>query len=384
MTLKRLKILYLVHDVFDPAVGKRVSMLRSGGADVRVMGFRRSTEVVSDVMGADVVDLGQTYNGGFVQRILSVVREVVLVRRHRVLFADADVVIARNLEMLAIAVRGRSPCMPVPTLVYESLDVHRLLLRRGPIGKALRALEGWLSRRAMLLITSSPGFVRHYYDLVSDVDLPLRLVENRVYLSDDVQVDAGVAVLREGPPWRIGWFGAIRCYKSLKVLSDLVAGSNGKIEVVIRGRVARDRLPDFDDVIARNPGMSFEGAYKNPDDLAMIYNDVHFTWAIDMYQEGMNSAWLLPNRIYEGGLYGAVPLAVADVETGLFLKRLGIGVLLQKPLKEALVDFFDGLDPVQYAAHKAAALAVDRSVWRCGEKECSALVADLTKLKEKA
>jgi hypothetical protein len=49
------------------------------------------------------------------------------------------------------------------------------------------------------------------------------------------------------------------------------------------------------------------GRYRNPSDLPTIYGDVHFSWAIDYYERGLNSAWLSPCRMYEGSLYGSVP-----------------------------------------------------------------------------
>ncbi len=48
-------------------------------------------------------------------------------------------------------------------LVYECLDIHRLLLDPGPVGKAMRGAERLFGRDAALLITSSPAFVRDYF-----------------------------------------------------------------------------------------------------------------------------------------------------------------------------------------------------------------------------
>ena len=47
------------------------------------------------------------------------------------MFAGADVVLARNLEMLIIASRARNLYAPRAALVYECLDIHRLLLSQG-------------------------------------------------------------------------------------------------------------------------------------------------------------------------------------------------------------------------------------------------------------
>ena len=102
----------------------------------------------------------------------------------------------------------------------------------------------------------------------------------------------------------------------------------GSVEIVIRGRVATSVLPDFDAVVAATPGLSFGGPYDRARDLPALYGDVHFAWAIDFFEAGSNSDWLLPNRLYEAGLFGAVPIACRDVATGAWLAERGLGVLL--------------------------------------------------------
>jgi succinoglycan biosynthesis protein ExoL len=359
-----MKILYLVHDLSDAAVQKRTQMLRDGGAVVTVAGFRRN-----DTPPQGTVDFGRTYNGGFIQRILAVLRQCLRMGTHKPLFAQSDVVIARNLEMLALAVRGRALCGKEPVLVYESLDIHRLLLNSGPVGKAMRALEGFLANRAKALITSSPAFIREYFDTMARMRLPVRLMENKVY------GDAATAPAPRpaGPPWRIGWFGAIRCAKSLQILSELVAESKGAIEVDIRGRPARDVLPDFERLTTQTPGLRFLGPYRNPGDLAAIYGAVHFSWAVDMFEEGLNSSWLLPNRLYEGGLYGAVPIALSTVETGRYLRQLGLGVTMAGPLLPFLRDFFAKLTASGYQALQKTAMEIPASQWRHDESDAKAL-----------
>ena len=81
-------------------------------------------------------------------------------------------------------------------------------------------------------------------------------------------------------------------------------------EVDLRGRPALDAMPDFHDKVARTKNVAFHGAYRNPEDIGTIYGQVHFSWVIDFYEEGQNSQWLLPNRLYEGCRFGAVPVAM--------------------------------------------------------------------------
>ena len=117
----------------------------------------------------------------------------------------------------------------------------------------------------------------------------------------------------------------IRCRKSLGLLRELARRNPGLVEIVIRGRPARTEFDNFDDEVAHTPGVTFGGPYR-PAELQSLYSGVHFNWAVDYFEEGANSALLLPNRIYEGGRYGVIPIALAQTETGAWLNRRGIGV----------------------------------------------------------
>ena len=374
--MKKPKILYLAHDLADAAVHKRVSMLRDGGAILTVAGFRRSPQPVRDVAGYIPIDLGQTHNGKFAQRIWAVLRHV-LFPVCNAAFRESEIIIARNLEMLAIGARHATG-FPSPVLVYESLDIHRLLLKKGPIGILLRRIETWLSKKSAVLITSSQGFIDAYF---SRYTMPVRLIENKVYdPQEKIPVENIGPARLAGPPWKIGWFGVIRCRKSLQLLANLAIRSKGAVEIVIRGRPALDQIPYFYDVISRTPGMHFAGAYKYPEDLPGIYRDIHFTWAVDFYEEDGNSSLLLPNRLYEGGLFNTVPIALKSVVTGRFLDRLKIGVTLDEPLHKSLPLFFDALTTDHYRALEECAAKTPRSQWHHDKSDCQSLVSYLMSL----
>ena len=380
MLAKHPKILYLVHDLSDSTVHKRVAMLQDGGADVTIMGFHRNDTPPTSIHGAPAIALAKTYDGKFIHRILTTLRMVATISKYKSQFAEADVIIARTLEMLAIAVRGRSLTIPLPALSYECLDIHRLLLKQNIIGTALRGLEGFLSKRASLLITSSPAFVREYFDKYSHVTCPSYMIENKIYQPTP---QTQPALRRDATtPWRIGWFGAIRCHKSLSILTSLVRQMNGRVEVIIRGKPSYDQFENFDKQTSGIQGLLFDGPYKNPDDLEKIYGDVHFTWAIDMFEEGLNSSWLLPNRIYEGGYYGSVPLVQSHVETGRHIKILKTGVQLFAPLEADLIKFFKNLTTDEYKVLQARAETVPANNWILTKDDAVHLVHTLTNLRK--
>lgn len=368
------EFLYLVHDLYDPAVHKRVNMLKAGGAEVTIAGFRRSAPEIHELARCKAINLGQTYNAGFAQRLFSVIREIIFLKKYRDIFSGSEIIIARNLEMLAIAVRCRSMCKNKPVLVYESLDIHRLLLKKNIIGKLLRKLEGWLAKRASLLITSSPAFIREYFEKISDVKLPIKLIENKVFLTEAPPIiDYSNIPIQ---PWKIGWFGAIRCKKSLEILCELVKAGDGNVEVIIRGRPSLDQFADFHNSVTSVPGLKFLGEYK-PEELAKIYSEVHFTWAIDMFEENLNSSWLLPNRLYEGCLYGSVPIAMEGVETAHYIESMGIGVCIKEAQNKFLINFFKTLTIETYCALRKNLVEIPDNSWSYNINFCEDLVTHL-------
>ena len=379
MVIQMLHVLYLVHDVSDPAVRRRVLMLREGGARVSLAGFRRTETPVGSVAGSVPLDLGRTRDGRFLQRLRAISSAAADLRATIGRLSRPDIIIARNLEMLALAARVKSVlgCGGIP-LVYESLDIHRLLLRADIIGGAMRSAERYFARDAALLLTSSPAFVRDYFAGRRQVSAPVEIVENRHF---EPLREEPSSTAPEGPPvgqpWRIGWFGALRCSRSLGLLGDFSRRAGGRVETVLRGRPALAELPDFYAYVESTSGLSFRGPYRNPEDVEAIYREVHFSWVVDFFEEGLNSKWLLPNRLYEGCRFGAVPIAMAGTETARFLADRGIGIVLEEASTQALGRALGDMDAGRFRALREAVLAQDRATWVCDREDCGALVNKL-------
>jgi succinoglycan biosynthesis protein ExoL len=375
-----LHVLYLVHDLTDAAVSRRVAMLEAGGARVTVAGFRRDDRAAPMRLGAGApIDLGVTRDGRFAQRIAAVAGAAFALRTRLGAVAQPEIVIARNLEMLALADRAAGLFPTRPAIAYESLDIHRLLLGDNAVSRAMRAAERRFGREVALLLTSSPAFVREYFEPYGQIDAPVVLLENKVLDLGDARPGRSRCAIAE--PWKIGWFGALRCARSLDLLIDAVRRLDGRVELVLRGRPAYDAIPDFDARVDAAPHVAFHGSYSNPDDLDSIYGEVHFNWAIDFFEAGLNSEWLLPNRLYEGGRHGAVPIARAGTETGRFLADRGIGIVLDTCSADELVLMFSGIDGDRIAAQRAQLDAVDAATWTATRGDCETLVARLANLK---
>jgi succinoglycan biosynthesis protein ExoL len=373
-----LKILYLVHDLADPAVRRRVLMLQAGGAQVTLAGFRRGDNALAVIEGVAPIELGVTADGRFAQRIGAVSKACLAIGARLRGVTRPDVIVARNLEMLALANRATSVFGGDVPIAYECLDIHRLLLRDDMVGKALRGAETRLGRNAGLLITSSPAFIEHYFRTLSGLDLPSLLLQNQVLDLDD---DDGTEVAATAPPAPAQFWHRLSPARPLRQIADLLTAFShamaGRAEIVLRGRPAYSEFDDFDGLVQRALHV-LPRLLPQSGGSARIYSGVHFSWAIDFFEEGQNSSWLLPNRLYESCRHGTVPIALAGTETARFLKERGLGVILPNAAPERLTELFDTMTDRTYREASERIRMLGPGPWTFNRADCQRLVKRLS------
>lgn len=362
-----MKIAYFVHDLNDAAVARRVAMMQAGGLTPVILGFRRSPVAPRDIHGFPVVDLGRTADARLLQRAGAVLRNMFDGRKIRQAVADCDIFMGRNLESLVLASRASKG----RRLIYECLDIHRTLLGARRLDRAVQWVEAQLLRRVELLLVSSPAFLSEHFAKRRSLTAPSMLVENKVFGNDN----APIFRRNEAPPWRIGWFGMLRCRRSLDMLTEIARRSEGRIEILIAGKVAETEFDDFHGQVARTPGLEYAGPYT-PAELPQLYGRTHFAWAIDYFEAGLNSSWLLPNRLYEASYHGSIPIALDDVQTGMWLKERDAGILVSDPVEDLLARFAS-FSPEDYRREWTRLARINPADLRITEPDCAQLASAL-------
>ena len=231
------QLAFFGHDANEPALRRRIEALGAAGACVTGYTMRRGAS--APVTWRDV-DLGETRDHDYGQRVAAMIAALPTLWRHRRRLRQADLFYARNLDMLALAVAGRTLSRSRARIIYECLDIHRLMTREDLIGGAMRALERALLGQTKLLVVSAPAFLREYFERRHPGRFTGFLVENRMPAGRDYgrRPQRGVPQV-SGRPLTIGWFGNLRCRRSLELLRALAARFPETVRVVLRGYPAR-------------------------------------------------------------------------------------------------------------------------------------------------
>lgn len=333
------------HDWAESTVIKRIRAFSAQGLEVVGFCFRREKFNQDFRPFWRNHHLGTTEDRNYARRLLKLILAVALLVRERAELRRATFFYARNIDMCALALLARIISRSSAPLVYEVLDVQRIFVGKGPASAIFRWLERRLLKRSDLLVVSSPGFVTNYFEPVQGYRGRIFLLENKISFAQASAVErpkaraAAKGGEERGGRWTIGWFGTLRCPKSLEILCRLAESLPDRVEIYMRGYPTETGLAYFEQAIADHPNIVYDGEYRNPDDLAAIYGRVHLTWAFDFLDEGMNSKWLLPNRVYEGGFFGSVALAAKDTQTGDKLRDLGLGYTFEGDILENLIAF---------------------------------------------
>jgi succinoglycan biosynthesis protein ExoL len=366
-----MQVIYFAADFSDPATARRVRILRRGGGDIKLLGFRRTATPISEVEGIETIDLGQTYGGRLGHRFVQVLRQLFESRNWKDLISGSEALLARNLEMATIANAARRWAGSSVPLVYECLDIHGAQLKRGPPSMLLRCWDRHILRKSAALVVSSEAFVNNYFDHLGITLPPLIMAENKRVFQRIAVERPPCSLDDRQPPWRIGWFGLLRCTESFDLLMGL-AHRRPDVDITLRGRP----VPEFQDLIDRYlplKNMRFGGPYTETD-LGAMYGNCDFTWAVEYAgQNAQNAKWAMGNRIYEGGYYNCPTIALGHTAMGTWLQRHDTGIVLDDPHVE-LEPFIHRLTPAGYRRLRLSAANVPTRdlVWT--DEECHRFV----------
>ncbi|MFD2740010.1 glycosyltransferase [Sulfitobacter aestuarii] len=346
---------YIGVDATNPTLILRIRSFLRAGVTLTGFTFRRQKFNRDFRPFWNNVHLGTTVDRRYLYRLPALAKGLWRMLRHGETFRRADFIYARNLDLAVLGCFAKYLTRSRAQLIYEVEDVQAVFFRPTLQGRIFRAIERWLLRRADLLVVMSPGFLRGYFIPTQNYDGPSYVLENRIQTDDRSLPEPGS---RE--PWArstekvvIGWFGTLRCTKSMEILGRVADELGDKVEIYLRGYPTETGMAEFQEVLQRHPNWVYGGEYTVPDDLGDMYRRVHYAWCLDFLDAEGNSPLLLTCRMYQGGYYGAVPLVPAGSEMERWLAKIGIGHSIAPDYAENLIAMLRRFDIEDYRAERA-------------------------------
>jgi len=343
------KIIYFAPDCTDSAVIKRALTFQSIGMDILSFSFRRNRFNNDYVPEWNNIELGKIADRSLLSRLFILFSILNKFLRERKDLRYSDYYYARNLDMGILAFIARFITLGKAKIIYEVLDIHELMTKKNVKGILLRYIEKYILSKSYKLVVSSQRFMDNYFIPYQNYKGKVFLLENKSFPINGFDYNRVYSANKiMGKPWVIGWFGTLRCKKSLLILQHLAKIFKEEIIIYMRGYPAKIGMDLFLEIIKKHDNIIYDGEYKAPDDLKMLYDKVHFNWCIDLIDINANSDWLLPNRIYEGGLYGVPAIALSSQYIGEYVKKNGFGYVLDDPIEESLINMFNHLNSEDY------------------------------------
>jgi succinoglycan biosynthesis protein ExoL len=356
-------IAYFGPDLDDPVVRRRVAQWRYAGFRVLPLAFSRNSDSRLDLERGEFVDLGRVMPLSRARRALPLALAALRLMGERKLLSGIELFVARNLDIALLTLFARWAVRSSAPVVYEVLDINASCTAPGWRGAMLRRVEKWVLKHANLLVLSSPYFGTDYYQKLLEYRRPWFLLENKI--PKWVRLERLERPAAKKPmaakttsaagkrPWRIGWFGYLDDQKSWDILRLLAQRLPEDVVVHVRGRPYTNfDMARFLADVEKLDNVTYGGPFRNPEDLAEVYDAVDIVWSIDCNFPTGNSKWLLTNGLYEAGYFAKPALGLGGTAVGEFIETYGSGWCLSEPLAENLLDFVAGLTTEKYEAKR--------------------------------
>lgn len=370
------RVVFIAHNRKDAAVVRRSQSYMDAGFSFLGMMFRRDGEPEKPGPEWPNVDLGYVEHLQHGKRLLVLLKAFLTVLSHRKQICEADVLTARNLDMMLLGLAAIAFSRKKPAVIYECLDVHDAMTRQSWAGRVLRWVEKQVLKKTDLLLVSSPGFIRNYFIPVQQFQDAYVLVENKLYLREVVlpRPLSNSVSKKPSDPWVLVWVGILRCQDTLTLLKALAGACPDSVVIRLHGKISTFLIPDFLEQIAPFENIQYQGEYQWPEGLQEAYAGADFVWSQELSWRGNNSDWLLPNRIYEGTYFGALALAIAGSETGSMVEERGLGYVLEDAEPSTLIAFFKQLAFDKVLQRKQAVLKAPEHFFVTTPKEAQQVV----------
>ena len=334
-----MEITFLLSSTIHARFIKRIEILKRLVDEIQVYAFVRKGTYPGKKIDFEMNTLGQITHVSYFRRLVHLIRSLNKIRRA---VKKTNVIYAFGLDMLFLGWLSKKLNFSNKIkLLYEVGDIREILIGNKLVNKLTRYFERFLLRDVSVLIITSPAFYTEYYYKIQRIkSIKYHVLENK--LDSDIMSAVQPQEIDEknNEVFTIGYFGVLRCARTLEILKILAEKGQGKIKIYLRGLPGIRTKKAYSALVATK-GVANEGMYVVPDDLFKMYNAVDMVWACYPYQgeEISNWCWAKTIRFYEACYFNRPVFVQAGTEDCKTVKQHDIGVCLELGNIEKTVNY---------------------------------------------
>ena len=271
------------------------------------------------VKNIDFISLGKINHREFLKRFYLYIKAIFLIKKSKSKTLENDVFFY-GFDFLSILVFSRK--FIKSKLIFEIPDIREIYFINNLVSKLFIKILKLSIERLSIVIVTSDLFITGFLNKNNIKLEKYFLIENKVHFLDRT----GIINKEKDSLITIGFFGLIRCERSLKILIEFL-NSTSEYNLIIYGYfmgISEGVIKE----IKSHSKIKYKGTYKSPDDLSKLYSEIDISWIaypFSLKLEG-NFKYARTNRFYEAGFF-KIPM-IANIQSGdaHYVNKYNIGI----------------------------------------------------------
>lgn len=331
-----MKILFVLPVLSDSYYRKRIEKLSEIGVHCSVVGFDRD-HYKGKPWTIPAESLGKIQHGQYFRRLGILLKSIFRIRKS---LKNKDVIYAYNLDVLLISWLATLFQSGDIKIVYDVADIRSILAEEGFVSMILRSLERFLLKRTTVIVVASPAYIDNYFKPIQKIQGDFFVVENKLEKDLSHQTET-VSPITKKNHVTIGYFGMLRCEKSLSVLKQLAENSKGEIRLLLRGLFLNTE--DSEKEFRSLEFAKYDGPFVYPDDLHEMFANVDLVWGAH-YQTQANKNWAIVNRFYQACYFKRPLIVQAGSQNARLVKHYNIGMEIDLENSKQAIEKIQSVD----------------------------------------
>ncbi|APG65039.1 hypothetical protein LPB136_06560 [Tenacibaculum todarodis] len=325
------ELVFLTPTSTQPRYRKRIDSYKSKNINVKVFSFKRKHQLINDFgITHNVHYLGFLEDGKYFKRFFILVKTFFGLKK--TLKSNNNLyVFGLDLAFFSLFfLKNKKVILEIGDLRVSSNFLLNFLVN---------SFEKYVFNRIEKLVVTSSGFKNYYLERYPRITIEVK--ENKIKKEDLKKYDYKSKIqlkAKNKNKITIGVIGLLRYDSVIHLLNSYKDSLQFDIVLIGDGRLVK-RIKEIEN---ESNNIYYYGAFKNPDDLNVIYSLIDFNYVV-YDSKDINVQLALPNKLYES-IYFNVPIIVSK-NTFLWkqVKSLGIGLCVDDSQNEIEFNFEEKL-----------------------------------------